>query len=60
MTDLTRLSDPDFIAERARVRTELAHMPEGTADHTALEDRYAALLAELERRGRHAPWATAS
>lgn len=60
MTDLTRLSDPDFIAERARVRTELAHMPEGTADRTALEDRYAALLAELERRGRHAPWATAS
>ena len=60
MTDLTRLSDPDFIAERARVRTELAQMPEGTADHTALQDRYAALLAELDRRGTHAQWATAS
>jgi hypothetical protein len=60
MTDLMQLSDPDFITERARVRTELAHMPEGTADRTALEDRYAALLAELDRRGSHAPWATAS
>jgi len=60
MTDLTRLSDPDVIAERARVRTELAHTPEGTADRTALQHRYAALLAELERRGSHARWATAS
>jgi hypothetical protein len=59
MQDLMQLSDPDFIAERARVRTEPAHVPEGTADHTALEDRYAALLAELERRGSHARWATA-
>ena len=60
MQDLTRLSDPDFIAERARVRTELAHMPDGTADHAALEDRYHALLAELDRRGSHAQWATSS
>lgn len=59
MQELTRLSDPDFIAERARVRSELAQVPEGTADHTALEDRYAALLAELDRRGSHAQWATA-
>jgi hypothetical protein len=46
MQDLMQLSDPDFIAERARVRTELAQVPEGTADHTALQDRYAALLGE--------------
>jgi hypothetical protein len=59
MQDLTQLSDPEFITERARVRTELAHMPEGTSGRTALEDRYAALLAELERRGSQARWATA-
>jgi hypothetical protein len=59
MQDLMQLSDPEFIAERTRVRTELAHAPEGTADHTALEDRHAALLAELERRSSHARWAAA-
>jgi hypothetical protein len=60
MQDLTQLSDPEFIAERARVRTELEHAPEGTADRAALGDRYVALLAELDRRGSHAQWATAS
>jgi hypothetical protein len=59
MQDLTQLSDPEFVAECARVRTELEHA-EGTADRTALRARYVALLAELDRRGSHAQWATAS
>jgi hypothetical protein len=59
MQDLTQLSDPEFIIERARVRTELEHSPKGAADRVALEDRYVALLAELERRSSHAHWATA-
>lgn len=59
MQNLSELPDPEFIAERARVRTELEHAPEGTGDRAALEQRYLALLAELERRGSHAQWATA-
>jgi hypothetical protein len=59
MQDLTQLSDPVFLAERARVRGELEYAPEGTADRAALEDHYAALLAELERRGSHTHWITA-
>lgn len=60
MQNLTQLSDPEFIAERARVRIELEHAPGGTADRAALENQYVALLAELDRRSSHAHWATAS
>jgi hypothetical protein len=45
--DLTRLTDPEFLAERARVRTQLEHKPSAE-----LTDRYQRLTKEFIRRAR--------
>ena len=54
--ELARMDDPDFLAERRRVREELERTPAATADLTA---RYAALDDEFIRRA-GAAWAQAS
>jgi hypothetical protein len=54
--ELARMDDPDFLAERRRVREELERTPAASASLTA---RYAALDEEFIRRAR-AAWARAS
>jgi hypothetical protein len=45
--DLTKLSDPDFLAERRRVREEMERTPEVTV---ALAARHQRLNEEFPRR----------
>jgi len=45
--DFAKMTDPEFLAERARVREQLAHLPEAAADLTALYQR---LNDEFDRR----------
>ena len=47
--DLSQLADPEFLAERRRVREALEHQPEATAELTA---RYQELTDEFLRRAR--------
>jgi hypothetical protein len=47
--DLTRLDDPEFLAERRRVREELEHQPEASP---GLSARYQRLDEEFLRRAR--------
>jgi hypothetical protein len=47
--DLRRLSDPEFLAERRRVREALEHQPEASAE---LSVRYERLNEEFLRRAR--------
>jgi hypothetical protein len=49
--DPTRLDDPEFLAERRRVREELEHQPEASAE---LSVRYEVLDEEFLRRARAA------
>jgi hypothetical protein len=49
--DLTAMSDPDFLAERRRVREALELMQEHEAS-AALVDRYQRLNEEFLRRAR--------
>ena len=51
--ELATMDDPDFLAERRRVREELERVPAPSADLTA---RYAALTEEFIRRA-SAAWA---
>jgi hypothetical protein len=51
--DFSQLDDPDFLAERRRVRDELEHQPETSAE---LNTRYQELNEEFLRRARIA-WA---
>jgi hypothetical protein len=53
--DFTNMSDPEFLAERSRVRDELEHTPE-QEPNAALLDRYQRLTEEFLRRARIA-WA---
>jgi hypothetical protein len=48
-TDLSQLDDPTFLAERRRVRDELEHQPEASAELSA---RYRLLDEEFLRRAR--------
>jgi hypothetical protein len=48
--DLTTMDDPDFLAERRRVREALEHTPE--REVSALADRYWKLNEEFLRRAR--------
>jgi hypothetical protein len=48
-TDLSQLDDPDFLAERRRVREELEHQPTASAELSA---RYQVLDEEFLRRAR--------
>lgn len=47
--DLRRLSDPEFLAERRRVREALEYQPEASAELSA---RYERLNEEFLRRAR--------
>jgi hypothetical protein len=47
--DPTQLDDPEFLAERRRVREELEHQPEASAELSA---RYEVLDEEFLRRAR--------
>jgi hypothetical protein len=46
-SDFTTMTDPEFLAERRRVREQLEHLPEASADLTAL---YMRLNDEFDRR----------
>jgi hypothetical protein len=56
--DFTQLNDPEFLAERRRVREELEHTPEHAAS-AELAARYEALDDEFLRRA-SAAWTQAS
>ena len=53
--DFTEMTDPEFLAERRRVREELEHTPEVEVSAT-LAERYEKLNEEFIRRARIA-WA---
>ena len=57
--DFRQLDDPDFLAERRRVREALEHVPEQSPDRAGLAARYEAMSAEFDRRAARA-WAAAS
>jgi hypothetical protein len=57
--DFRQLADPDFLAERRRVREALEHVPERSPDRGGLAARYEALNAEFDRRASRA-WTGAS
>ena len=48
--DLTRMDDPDFLAERARVRDLLERLPLEHDDYGRLAVRYRAMQEEFFRR----------
>ena len=48
--DLTRMDDPDFLAERARVRDLLERLPLEHDDYGRLAARYRAMQEEFFRR----------
>jgi hypothetical protein len=54
--DLTKVSDPEFLAERRRVREELEHVPEQSIAADVLTERYRVLNDEFLRRASRA-WA---
>ena len=56
--DFTTMSDPDFLAERRRVREQLEHMPGQSVEHARLVTLRAAMDEEFDRRAR-AAWSTA-
>jgi len=49
-TDLQGLSDPEFFAHWAAVRTELAFTPATSSDHEAVRREYDAVATEYRRR----------
>ena len=49
--DFTQMTDPEFLAERRRVREELEHTPEFEVSAT-LTERYERLNEEFLRRAR--------
>lgn len=56
--DFTTMSDPDFLAERRRVREQLERVPRQSADRVRLAALDAAMDEEFDRRAR-AAWTTA-
>jgi hypothetical protein len=58
-TDFHGLDDPAFLAERARVRTELEQATEIAIERPELERLYEAMNSEFDRRARVA-WTEAS
>jgi hypothetical protein len=58
-TDFSELDDPAFLAERARLRGQLAHQPGDAQGRAALERLYEAMTEEFLRRARIA-WTAAS
>jgi hypothetical protein len=57
--DFRQLADPDFLAERRRVREALERVPEQSPGRARLAARYDAMSAEFDRRAARA-WADAS
>jgi hypothetical protein len=57
--DFRQLADPEFLAERRRVREALERAPEQSPGRAGLADRYDAMSAEFDRRASRA-WAGAS
>jgi hypothetical protein len=57
--DFRQLDDPDFLAERRRVREELERAPEQSPGRVRLTARYAEMSAEFDRRAARA-WTGAS
>lgn len=49
-TDFTRMDDPEFLGERARVRELLEHLPLEHEDYGRLAARYRAMQEEFFRR----------
>jgi hypothetical protein len=49
--DFTRMTDPDFLAERRRVREVLEHTPEHSVS-SEIKERYLRLDEEFLRRAR--------
>jgi len=56
--DFRQLADPEFFAERRRVREALERMPEQSPGRARPTARYEAMSAEFDRRASRA-WATA-
>jgi hypothetical protein len=50
--DFRQLDDPAFLAERARLRGLLEHVPTNAVDRTRLERLYEAMNQEFDRRAR--------
>jgi hypothetical protein len=59
LPDFSRLDDPAFLAERARVRIQLEHGPRDAADRVGLERLYEAMTVEFDRRA-SAAWTISS
>lgn len=57
-TDYHELDDPEFLAERARVRDLLEQTPEDAEDHAELAEVFEGMNDEFIRRARHA-WSKA-
>jgi hypothetical protein len=57
--DFRQLADPDFLAERKRVREALESAPAQSPDRAGIAARYDAMTAEFDRRASRA-WAGAS
>lgn len=49
-SDLQELSDPEFFAHWAAVRSRLFHTPKGRPGHPQIKARYNAVAAEYRRR----------
>jgi hypothetical protein len=58
-SDLTKLDDPAFLAERARIRRLLEEAPDNAAGRGELQRLYEAMTDEFCRRARGA-WTPAS
>ena len=56
--DFATMSDPDFLAERRRVREQLERLPGESPDRARLAWRCQAMDDEFDRRAR-AAWSTA-
>jgi hypothetical protein len=56
--DFTTMNDPDFLAERRRVREQLEHVPGQSADQARLTALHDAMDEEFDRRAR-AAWSGA-
>lgn len=57
--DFTQLADPEFLAERRRVREALERAPEESPGRARLAARYEAMSAEFDRRATRA-WTAAT
>ena len=58
-TDFRQLTDPEFLAERRRVRETLESSPEQSLERAGLAARYDAMSAEFDRRASRA-WGAGS